>query len=332
MDAETGRRRLVRWLPALALVVAVACGSPDTDDLATAVAGAITRSSSSPAAAATPQAPPTSVAPAPAPTTVNRTTTFGTSVSGRPLTVTEIGNPASPNRILIVGCIHGNEPAGIAVADALAKAPPLANADLWLVPVLNPDGVSANTRQNANGVDLNRNFPFEWQPNGQRGAVEYGGPSALSEPESQAAATLIRVDPSDHGNLVPPAPRRRRQLPRAGRTGGSIRRHGRAPIGQADRLPGQCRRLGGRNVRTNRIRRRASGRRPRRSVGVEVRRGDPGNPSALIDPAAVLPDLSYPLGHVAKVVRVTVEDDEVGPLARLDRAEFGIEAQQARRL
>jgi murein peptide amidase A len=193
VDAESGRRRMVRWLPALALalVVAVACGSPDTDDLATAAAGAITRSSSSPAAAATPATPPAPPSSA-APTSVNRTTTFGTSVSGRPLTVTEIGNPASFNRILIVGCIHGNEPAGIAVADALAKAPPPVDADLWLVTVLNPDGVSANTRQNANGVDLNRNFPFEWQPNGKRGAVEYGGPSALSEPESQAAATLIR--------------------------------------------------------------------------------------------------------------------------------------------
>jgi protein MpaA len=193
VDAETGRRRVVRWLPVLALAVAVACGSPDTDDLATAVAGAITHSSSSPAAAATAQAPPTSVAPAPGPTTVNRTTTFGTSASGRPLTVTEIGNPASPNRILIVGCIHGSEPAGIAVADALAKAPALTNADLWLVPVLNPDGVSANTRQNADGVDLNRNFPFEWQPLGRRGAVDYAGPSALSEPESRAAATLIKA-------------------------------------------------------------------------------------------------------------------------------------------
>jgi murein peptide amidase A len=193
VDAETGRRRSMRWLPAVALAVAVACGSPDTDDLATAVAGAITHASSSPAAASTAQLPPSSVTPTPAPATVNRTTTFGTSASGRPLTVTEIGNPASPNRILIVGCIHGNETAGVAVADALAKARPLSNADLWLVPVLNPDGVSANTRQNADGVDLNRNFPFEWQSPGQRGAVDYAGPSALSEPESRAAAALIKT-------------------------------------------------------------------------------------------------------------------------------------------
>jgi protein MpaA len=180
----------MRWLPVVALVAAVASGSPDTDDLATAVRGAISHASSSPAAAASAQLPPSSVTPAP--TTVNRTTTFGTSASGRPLTVTEIGNPASPNRILIVGCVHGNEPAGIAVADALAKAPPLSNADLWLVPVLNPDGVSADTRQNADGVDLNRNFPFGWQSPGQRGAVDYAGPSALSEPESRAAAALIK--------------------------------------------------------------------------------------------------------------------------------------------
>jgi protein MpaA len=128
---------------------------------------------------------------------VNRTTTFGHSAQGRPLTVTEIGNPQSTNRVLIVGCIHGDEPAGIAIAAALKNATPPADADLWILPNLNPDGVIANTRQNAHGVDLNRNVAFHWQALGHRGSVDYSGPAALSEPESAAAAKLIsRIHPT----------------------------------------------------------------------------------------------------------------------------------------
>ena len=38
------------------------------------------------------------------------------------------------------------------------------DAALWIVPSLNPDGVASDTRGNAHGVDLNRNFPFGWRP------------------------------------------------------------------------------------------------------------------------------------------------------------------------
>ena len=124
---------------------------------------------------------------------VNRTTTFGYSVQGRPLRVTEIGNPASSHRVLIVGSIHGNELAGDQIAAAVAQPLPLdADADIWVVQQLNPDGAVAGTRQNADGVDLNRNFPFRWQSLGPRGSIDYSGSRALSEPESAAAARLIR--------------------------------------------------------------------------------------------------------------------------------------------
>ena len=65
-------------------------------------------------------------------------------------------------------------------------------ADLWLVPVLNPDGLAADTRQNAHGVDLNRNFPSLWQPFGHPGSTYYSGPRPFSEPETRAARDLIR--------------------------------------------------------------------------------------------------------------------------------------------
>jgi protein MpaA len=98
--------------------------------------------------------------------------------------------------VLVIGCIHGNEPAGIAIARRLLMARPAAGAGVWIVPDLNPDGVAADTRQNADRVDLNRNFPWHWRPLGVPGDPQYSGPQPLSEPEARAARGLIlRVRP-----------------------------------------------------------------------------------------------------------------------------------------
>jgi protein MpaA len=128
---------------------------------------------------------------------VHRMLVLGYSVRHRPVIAIELGDPDSPRRVLVVGCIHGSEPAGIAIAAALARGPAPAQASLWIVPDLNPDGVAAGTRQNAHGVDLNRNFPVHWQPLGPPGSMFYSGPRPLSEPESRLAARLIlRIRPA----------------------------------------------------------------------------------------------------------------------------------------
>src|SRR5712691_5553957 len=93
----------------------------------------------------------------------HRSFTFGHSIDGRPLRVIETGDLDNPAKTLVVGCIHGNESSGVAVAERLAHTTKLGEANLWIVPNLNPDGAAAGTRGDAHGVDLNRNFPWGWQ-------------------------------------------------------------------------------------------------------------------------------------------------------------------------
>jgi protein MpaA len=113
---------------------------------------------------------------------------LGRSVDGRPIDAVEVGDAGSARKELVVGCIHGNEPAGIAIAERLERSVPH-GLDLWIIPDLNPDGRAANTRGNAHGVDLNRNFPWRWQ---RLSGVYYSGPRPLSEPEARIAYRLIR--------------------------------------------------------------------------------------------------------------------------------------------
>jgi len=115
---------------------------------------------------------------------------IGHSVRGRPIVAWSFGPESARRKILVVGCIHGNECAGLAITSALRRVRPAHGVELWLVPEMNPDGTAADTRQNADGVDLNRNFPFRWQPVAD--PTYYSGPSPVSEPETSAGIRFIR--------------------------------------------------------------------------------------------------------------------------------------------
>jgi protein MpaA len=114
------------------------------------------------------------------------------SLRGRPIAAYHSGGNGRP-RILVFGSIHGNETAGIPVAERLIGAPAVPGTDIWVVPDLNPDGTALHRRQNGDGIDLNRNFPYGWKPTASDGPFDYPGPRPLSEPESQFAARLIRT-------------------------------------------------------------------------------------------------------------------------------------------
>jgi len=117
---------------------------------------------------------------------------FGRSVQNRPLTFIRRGNPNGV-RVLVVGCIHGNECAGLPILDILKSTPAPSNIDLWILPKLNPDGTLLNTRQNANKVDLNRNFPVRWKPLGKSGFWQWSGTGPATEPETKSMLRLGKM-------------------------------------------------------------------------------------------------------------------------------------------
>ena len=79
---------------------------------------------------------------------------LGRSYEGRPIRAVHVAGEGQ--RVLVVGCIHGDECEGSEVTRLLAGSQP--HADLWLVHQLNPDGFAHRSRTNAHGVDLNRDF------------------------------------------------------------------------------------------------------------------------------------------------------------------------------
>lgn len=117
---------------------------------------------------------------------------FGRSVEGRPLRVARVGRPEAHNRVLVVGVVHGTERAGRAILRALERRCAPRGTVYWLVSSLNPDGERRGRRQNAHGVDLNRNFPRAWRPTGTPGSTYYAGPRPASEPETRALMRLVR--------------------------------------------------------------------------------------------------------------------------------------------
>ncbi len=137
-------------------------------------------------------------------------------------------------RVLVIGGIHGDEYSSVSIVFKWMRILDRHHSGLFhwhVVPLLNPDGLlrRRSQRMNANGVDLNRNFPTPnwheesrryWVQRTRRNPRRYPGSTPLSEPESRWLAAFIdRFRPhaivalhAPHGVLdfdgPPPQPRR----------------------------------------------------------------------------------------------------------------------------
>ena len=118
---------------------------------------------------------------------------IGTSVEGRPIIGLRLSPTDAPHtRMRILGAHHGDETASAEVAiDAASRLlddPDLSvldYAEVWVIPHVNPDGIAMLQRYNANSVDLNRNYGFEWSSSSFR-----PGDDRFYETQAQAIRAL----------------------------------------------------------------------------------------------------------------------------------------------
>lgn len=147
---------------------------------------------------------------------------IGRSIEGRPILALRIGDRrGGVPKILFMGCHHAREWIAVEVPFLLAKelveradeapiAGWLTSGEVWVAPMVNPDGHEhsraqerlwrKNRRKNDDGsfgVDPNRNYGYMWgildvsTSSHVPSDETYVGPRAFSEPETQAVRNLI---------------------------------------------------------------------------------------------------------------------------------------------
>jgi murein peptide amidase A len=123
----------------------------------------------------------------------------GKSVRGSSIMAAIYGS--GKKRVILFGGIHGNEVNSSVLAKALMgslgqEAAP-EGLTVIIVPDVNPDGLFANQRINARGVDINRNFPSTSWSRDYPDEYRFPGTEPASEPETRAIISLLEKYPPD---------------------------------------------------------------------------------------------------------------------------------------
>lgn len=150
---------------------------------------------------------------------------IGKSLEGRALMGVRLSSSQVPDSLptsILMGCHHAREHLSVEIPLMAAKylaenystnariRKLLDTREVWIVPMINPDGAEydiasgrykywrKNRRPNGDGtygVDLNRNYGKGWGGEGASSSTSsdiYHGPSAFSEPETQAVRDFTR--------------------------------------------------------------------------------------------------------------------------------------------
>lgn len=105
-------------------------------------------------------------------------------------------------RVLVFSLIHGDErPSGTVAREWMLRLSEIDPRNHWrIIPLLNPDGYLRNTRTNARGIDLNRNFPsadwdelalLYWKTKAKSHPRRFPGDTPGSEPEVHCVSEHI---------------------------------------------------------------------------------------------------------------------------------------------
>ena len=164
------------------------------------------------------------------PASSNETRVLGSSVEGRPIVAVRRAPPGSPSGtpIVVIGAIHGDESAGMAITDRLATMDGPDGFDVWVVPTMNPDGVAAGHQAQRPPGRPQPQLPVPVGPDraARRPAVRRHRTGQRAGDAGDRRVPRRRA-PGD-GHLVPPGPRPHRPEQRR-------RRAGPGPLRRADR-------------------------------------------------------------------------------------------------
>lgn len=137
--------------------------------------------------------------------------TIGSSEEGREIYDVILGNKDADKSILVVSTLHAREYIATVICmkqleyyllnynktvDGQKLSDVFSKCNVHYVMMANPDGVvisqtkKARWKGNANGVNLNRNFPYAFKRDGSRKDGSYSGKKAASESETQAIISL----------------------------------------------------------------------------------------------------------------------------------------------
>lgn len=113
-------------------------------------------------------------------------------VGNRDVELLKADSNSGDKTVLIIGVFHGDEPQGeYLIRKFMSQRKEPCKNQIYIIPCLNPDGKALGTRQNANGIDLNRNFPTK-----NRKIIEdehyFGGTEGGSEIETQFIIDVLK--------------------------------------------------------------------------------------------------------------------------------------------